>query len=137
VGAKSLLALSDCNLLVVQTLVPCVRNAIRIIEWMRECGHNLNRTKVICNRVGRESAHLTVKNVSETLGLPVAATIPEDWATVSSAINLGEPLSEHGPKSKVRTAVQSIARSLYDPEGAAEDEAANKKGLIGRIFSQS
>ncbi len=137
VGGKSLLALSDCNLLIVQTLVPCVRNAIRIIEWMRECGHNLDRTKVICNRVGRESAHLTVKNVSETLGMPVAATIPEDWTTVSGAINLGEPLSEHDPKSKVRAAVQGIAKTLHDPEGAAEDEARGKKGLIGRIFAQS
>jgi len=136
VGGRSLLALSDCNLLIVQTLVPCVRNAIRIIEWMRECGHNLDRTKVICNRVGRESAHLTVKNVSETLGLPVAATIPEDWTTVSGAINLGEPLSEHGPKSKVRMAVEEIAKGLHDPEAAAEDDAGSKKGLIGRIFAQ-
>ncbi len=136
VGGKSLLALSDCNLLIVQTLVPCVRNAMRIIEWMRECGHNLDRTKVICNRVGRESAHLTVKNVSETLGVPVVATIPEDWTTVSGAINLGEPLSDHGPKSKVRIAVQEIARSLHDPEAVTEEEPGGKKGLIGRIFAQ-
>jgi pilus assembly protein CpaE len=136
VGGKSLLALSDCNLLIVQTLVPCVRNAMRIIDWMRQSGQNLDRTKVICNRVGRESAHLTVKNVSETLGLPVVATIPEDWSTVSSAINLGEPLSDHSPKSKVRTAIQEIAQSLHEPGGSDGEDSGSKKGLIGRIFAQ-
>jgi len=134
-GAKSLLALSDWNLLIVQTLVPCVRNGLRILEWMRESGHNLDRTKLICNRVGRESGHLTVKNVSETLGLKVFASIPDDWATVSGAINLGEPLRDHGPKSKSRMAIEEIARRLHDPDGESLDDEGQKKGLIGRIFA--
>jgi len=135
-GARSLVALSDYNLLIVQTLVPCVRNAMRILDWMRESGHNLERTKLICNRVGRESAHLTVKNVSDTLGMKVFASIPEDWTTVSGAINLGEPLRDHGPKSKVRLAIEDIARQLHDPEDAGAGKDAGKKGLIGRIFAQ-
>jgi len=135
IGGRSLLALSDCNLLLVQTLVPCVRNALRILEWMRESGHNLDRTRLICNRVGRESAHLTVKNVSETLGLKVFASIPEDWTTVSGAINLGEPLKDHGPKSKSRQAIEEIAHRLHDPEGGDVDQDGQKRGLIGRIFT--
>lgn len=134
-GAKSLLALSDWNLLIVQTLVPCVRNAIRILEWMRESGHNLDRTKLICNRVGRESGHLTVKNVSETLGMKVFASIPEDWITVSGAINLGEPLRDHGPKSRSRMAIEEIAQRLHAPECGQVDGEGEKKGLIGRIFA--
>jgi len=135
-GAKSLLALSDCNLLIVQTLVPCVRNALRIVEWMRESGQNLDRTRLICNRVGRESAHLTVKNVSDTLGMKVFAAIPEDWSTVSGSINLGEPLRDHGPKTKVRQAIEEIAQQLHDPVEADAGREAAKKGLIGRIFAQ-
>lgn len=134
-GARSLLALSDCNFLIVQTLVPCVRNALRILEWMRDSGHNLDRTKLICNRVGRESGHLTVKNVSETLGMKVFASIAEDWITVSGAINLGEPLRDHGPKSKARLAIEELAQRLHDPEGDGVGEDGQKKGLIGRIFT--
>lgn len=137
IGATSILSLSDVNLLVVQQLVPCVRNATRIIEGLRAGGYNLGRTKLICNRVGRESGHLTVENVAETLGLDVFATIPDDWATVSMAINIGEPLYTHSPKSKVRVALQEIAQRLHTPPAETDDKDAKKRGLIGRIFAAS
>lgn len=138
-GAKSILALSDVNLLVVQLLVPCVRSALRILDNMRSNGYNLDRTKLVCNRVGRDSGHLTVSHVSETLGLDVYATIPDEWAVVSGAINLGEPLSTHGPKSKVRAAIQEIAARLYRGDTATDDKGGSKKekSLIGRIFAQT
>lgn len=138
-SSKSILALSDVNLLVVQLLVPCVRNAIRILDNMRAYGYNLDRTKLICNRVGRDAGHLTPGHVSETLGLEVFATIPDDWAAVSGAINLGEPLASHSPKNKVRIAVQEIAARLHRGSGPSDEKTGVKKekGLIGRIFAQT
>jgi len=136
-GATSVLSISDVNLLVVQMLVPCVRNAMRILDSMRQHGFNLDRTKLVCNRVGREAGHLTPENVSETLGLEVYATVPDDWATVSAAVNLGEPLSSYGPKSRARLAIEEIARRLHRPDGETDDKDARKKGLIGRIFANT
>ncbi len=136
-GAQPMLALSDVNLLVVQLLIPCVRNAMRMIDSFKESGASLDRTKLVVNRVGRDSGHVTVEHVSETLGLPVFTTLPDDWATVSGAINLGEPLKTHSPKSKVRQAVEEIAHCLHNPGGHADDKEARKKGLIGRIFAQT
>jgi len=137
-GAKNILALSDVTILVVQLLVPCVRNALRTIDQMRSSGYNLDRVHLICNRIGRDSGHLSVDAVSETLGLKVFASIPDDWAAASGAINLGEPLISHSPKSKVRTVIQEIAVRLHTPDGASDDkEAPAKKGLIGRIFATS
>jgi pilus assembly protein CpaE len=137
VGTKSILALSDVNLLIVQLLVPCVRCAQRVIENMRTNGYNLDRLKLVCNRIGRESAHLSTKHVSETLGLEVFATIPDDWAEVSGAINLGEPLLTHSPKTKVRATIQEIAERLHRIDAQTDDKDARKKGLIGRIFAPS
>lgn len=134
-SAKSVLALSDYNLLVVQLSVPCVRNAVRILDDLRETGYNLDRVKLICNRVGRDAAHLTVDNVTETLGLKAFASIPDDWSTVSGAINLGEPLLNHSPKCKVRLSLKEIAERLHTPDPQANESDANKKGLIGRIFT--
>jgi pilus assembly protein CpaE len=138
IGAKSILALSDVNLLVVQLLVPCVRNAQRVLENMRANGYNLDRTKLVCNRVGRESGHLSIANVTETLGLELFASIPDDWPAVSGAINLGEPLLTHGPKTKVRRAIQEIAERLHRGDSPTDDkDARNKKGFVGRMFAQS
>lgn len=135
-SAHSVFALSDLNIIVVQLVVPSVRNALRIIEAMRESGYSLERTRLICNRAGRESGHLSVQNVSETLGLEVFAAIPDDWDTVSGAINLGEPLLTQSPKSKVRISLQEIAARLHRPIADADDKEP-KKSLIGRIFANS
>lgn len=132
-AARSIVALADLNLIVVQLLVPSVRNASRILDTMRQAGYSLDRTKIICNRVGRDAGHLTVDNVRETLGLEVLATIPDDWLTVSGAINLGEPLRVQSPKSKVRLAIEEIATRIHQPL-AGEEKESRKKGLIGRIF---
>ncbi|GAG07436.1 unnamed protein product, partial [marine sediment metagenome] len=51
------------------------------------------------------------------------------------AINLGEPLSRHGPKSKVRIAVQKIAERLYATDPATDTEDEKKRSLLGRIFA--
>lgn len=136
-NAKAILDLSDVNLLVLQLLVPSVRNGLRIVEGMRESGYNMDRTNLICNRVGRDSSNLTVEDVGETLGKDVFATIPDDWPAVSGAINLGEPLTTHSPKSRTRLAIQKIAERLHTPEGKTDDTEARKKGLIGRIFATS
>jgi pilus assembly protein CpaE len=137
VSGKSILALSDLTLLVVQALVPCVRNAQRIIQSMRENGYNLDRVSLLCNRMGRGAGHLTAADVTETLGLELFATLPDDWETASGAINLGEPLMAHSPKSKLRLAIQEIAERLHGPQSESDDKDARKHGLIGRIFAGS
>jgi pilus assembly protein CpaE len=136
-NGHSVFALSDVNLLVVQLVVPSVRNALRMLEAMRQFGYNTDHTRLVCNRTGRDSGHLSIQRVSETLGLDVFAIIPDDWTTVSGAINLGEPLQSHGPKSKVRMAIQEIAERLHRPRADADDKDERKKGLIGRIFATS
>jgi pilus assembly protein CpaE len=136
-SAKSVLDISNASLLVVQLLVPTVRNGLRIIEGMRESGYNLDRARVICNRVGNDSGCLSLGDIGETLGLKTFASIPDDWATVAGAINLGEPLGKHSPKSKVRAAVQKIAERLHTPDPQADENDARKKGLIGRMFAST
>ncbi|MGB0715668.1 MAG: AAA family ATPase [Phycisphaerae bacterium] len=134
VRARSVIDIADLNLLIVQLLVPCIRNAARIITGLRESGDGNERVMLIPNRVGRHSSDLSIEDSSQTLGLEAFASIPDDWATVSGAINLGEPLLTHAPKSKVRMAIEEIAQRLYSPDGHADVEEG-KKSLIGRIFA--
>ncbi|HNQ21691.1 MAG TPA: hypothetical protein PKK06_01205 [Phycisphaerae bacterium] len=138
--AKSVLDFSDVTLLVVQLLVPPVRNALRIIEGLREAGFGRERLRLVCNRAGRESGHLSLQDVESTLGLEASVVIPDDWATVSGAINLGEPLLEHGPRSKVRAAIQELAQRLHNPQGPSDEkkkEEAGKGSLLNKIFSRA
>jgi len=137
-GSRAVMALSDLTLLVVQQLVPCVRSAQRMIEHWTENGYNPERAKLVCNRTGRGAGHLSLKDVTETLGLALYATLPDDWEAASGAINLGEPLMTHRPKSKLRLAIQEIAERLHSPEEPSTDEKEGRKsGLMGRIFAGS
>lgn len=133
-SAKSVLELSDLNLMLVQLLVPAVRNAARILDELREGGYDTRRVKLVFNRIGRDAAALSVADVAETLGAEIFATIPDDWATVSAAINLGETLQLHSPKSKVRQSIHGIARQLHSPDSQSDDTEAGKKGIL-RLFA--
>ena len=135
-GTKAVLDISDFNLLVVQLVVPTVRSVHRMLEGMREVGFNLDRMRLVCNRIGCEGGGISIDDVGSTLNMPIFAEIPDDWVTVNNAINIGEPLSVAAPKSKVRLAIGEIARHLHDPEGLADEEGAGQKkgGLLSKIF---
>lgn len=135
VGGKAILAMSDVTLVVIEPLVPCVRNARRLLDGMRENGVSLDRVKLVCNRVGMTPGHLSVKDITQTLGMEAYALLPDDWPTASGAINLGEPLMTNSPKSKLRIAIQEIAQRLYSPDDQTDEREARKQSLIGRIFA--
>ncbi len=135
-GTKAILDISDYNLLVLQLVVPTVRSVHRMLDGMMEIGFNLDRMKLVCNRVGCDGGGVNVADVSSTLKLNVFAEIPDEWETVNGAINVGEPLASHAPKSKVRLAIKSMAERLLDPSSAqAATEGQRKKGgLLSKIF---
>lgn len=137
-GAKAVLDIADDILLVMHPLVPCVRNISRMIDGMRQVGFNLDRVKLVCNRSGRAAGNLSLDDVRETLDLAIHAVLPDDWATMGGAVNLGEPLATHAPKSRLRLAFLDLAERLHRPgEAADENEGARKGGLLGRIFSDA
>lgn len=135
VGGQAVLDLADVNILLIQLLVTSVRNVHRMLEELRDGGYNLDRFHLVCNRVGLESAHLELEHVEQTIRREIFHQLPDDWKTVSSAINMGVPLRDVSPKSRVRLAMNELARLIASPENADEQEEAAKAGLLGRIFS--
>jgi pilus assembly protein CpaE len=135
VGGLSILDMSDTNLLLIQLLVTSVRNVNRIIEELRNGGCNLDRFRIVCNRVGRDSAHLTIGHVEDTLKRRLDFQIPEDWRAVSAAVNMGMPLKETAPKSRVRAAIREMAEIIADPTKGENDGSGGKGSLLNRIFN--
>lgn len=135
-GSKSVLDIADYNLLVFQLVVPTVRSLHRMMSGMRDVGFNLERVRLICNRAGCEGGGISLDDVGTTLGLDVFAQIPDEWNVVNAAMNVGEPLANSAPKSKVRQAIRTIAQMLHDPAGEHEAVPANRKkgGLLSKIF---
>jgi pilus assembly protein CpaE len=137
-GAKAVLDLADDILLVMHLLVPCVRNVSRVLDSMREVGFNLDRVRLVCNRAGRHSGNLSADDVRETLGIKVFSTLPDDWPTMSGAVNLGEPLASFAEKSRLRAALRDLAERLHRPDVQADEQKTGRRaGVFSKIFSDA
>jgi len=134
-GAKAVLDIADSVLLVLELLVPDVRNIQRMLDSMRQGGFDLDRVRVVCNRLGQESANLSTADIEATLNVNVYASIPHDWPSVSAAINLGEPLARGHARSKARLAIVDLARRLHGADEETDDlEGTRKAGRLSKVL---
>lgn len=136
-SARAVLDMADINLLVVQLMVPSVRNALRIMDAAQAGGYNPERFRLICNRVGRESSLLSVEQLETTLNASVYLSIPDEWKLVSTAINMGEALAVSCPKGRARLAVRELAAKLQSGQSPADSKKVGKKtgGILSKVFS--
>lgn len=134
-GGRIVLDAADSILMVLQLLVTSVRSADRMLQELAAQGFNTERVSLICNRKGRESAHLEISHVEQTLNRKIYSMLSDDWNAVSSSINVGKPLCAEFGRSKIRQELQELARRFHEPEAVAA-EAANRSGLLGRFFKK-
>jgi pilus assembly protein CpaE len=111
-SARAVFDMTDMYLLVLQLLVPPVRNADRLLHELRRAGYNLDKLHLVCNRLGREAVFLEPADVETTLNRKISWALPDDWRTASTAINVGSPLLECAPKSKLRAAFEHMAQEI-------------------------
>lgn len=125
--AQSVFSMTDVYLVVLQLLVPAVRSTDRLLRELARGGYNLDQVRIVCNRFGREAGYLEPSDVEATLCRKIAWYIPDDWKTACTSVNVGTPLLEHAPKSKLRAAFSEIAAAIagrVDPT----DESARANG---------
>jgi pilus assembly protein CpaE len=138
-GGRVVLEMSDVVLLILQLIVPSVRNADRILQELGRQGYNLDRLKLVVNRVGHNNGSLEVEQVEATLNQKMYACINDDWQAASTAINMGEPLCMAAARSKARQDIEALARRLCpdaDPaNGTGDPKKAASNGIFSRIFS--
>jgi pilus assembly protein CpaE len=138
-GGRVVLEMSDVVLLILQLIVPSVRNADRILQELGRQGFNLDRLKLVVNRVGHNNGSLEVEQVEATLNQKMYACINDDWQAASTAINMGEPLCMAAARSKARQDIEALARRLCpdaDPaNGTGDPKKAASNGIFSRIFS--
>lgn len=114
-SAQAVFPMTDLYLVVLQLLVPPVRNTDRLLRELGHAGYNLDHVRLVCNRYGRESGYLVPCDVETTLGHRLAWTLPDDWKTASTAINSsGRPCGRPwaGAPAGARPAVRPAGDSL-------------------------
>jgi pilus assembly protein CpaE len=130
-----LIALEMANhiLLVTQLDLPCLRNVVRLMSSFSEMNGLDKKVKILVNRVGLDTGHITLKKAQETIGREIFWQVPNDYRTMVDARNNGIPLIEQAPRASVTQSVLALAESLSGDAKNAETQGSKKSGL-GRLF---
>lgn len=120
---------ADQIVLVVTQEVPAVRDARRCVDLFRRLGCD-GKLKLVVNRF--QKVEITTAVVEETVGVPVSATIANDYPAVIRAVNKGQLVLDAAPRSIVTKNVEALAAAL----GHAPAEELREKGsILSRFFA--
>lgn len=123
--------IAQANTLVVVTdfSIASLRDSGRIMTLAKDCAPKTRRM-AIGNRAGASKGELGADQFEKVLGMPLAATIPEDGAAVLRALNSGELLPKCAPHSKAATALRNLAVCF-------DSEQTTPTSLLSRLFGSA
>ncbi len=113
---------ADVTLLVTQLDLPCLRNVVRLLQFLdeRELSQNL---KVVVNRVGLGDSQISLSKALETIGREVFWQLPNEYATMIESRNNGVPLIMQAPRSKLTKSIEALAQQLDTATSGAPAES--------------
>ncbi|MEX0715426.1 MAG: AAA family ATPase [Planctomycetaceae bacterium] len=140
-GALDMAAIgaSDSVLLVTQLDLPCLRNVVRLMQFLDHTEGMADKVKVVVNRLGLEDTQISLSKALETIGREIFWQIPNDYPSMVESRNNGVPLLMQAPKAKLTRSIEDLARHLDAaalPAAEPADEK-RKKGLFSFLGSGS
>jgi len=129
----SVLDASQQIVMVLTQDVPAVRSTKRCLELFRQLGYANNKIKLVVNRYQRGS-EITAAVIEDAVGLPVAHTLGNDFASASGAINRGVMLHEAAPRSPLTRDLEALAGVVAGRNENAEPRRSRSflGGLLAR-----
>lgn len=131
---RAAMDMSDYVLVMTQLDLPCLRNVVRINQFLEDQGLT-EKIRVVVNRVGLGDTQISLSKALETIGRDVFWQIPNEYAVVVESRNNGVPLVSGFPKAKITRAIQQLAAQLDSGSSApVSEEVAVEKPKRG-LFS--
>ena len=124
---------SDDVLLVLTLDIPGIRRTKRALKIFDRIGYPRRKIHVVVNRHG---THVEVeqRKVETHLGESLIGFVPNDYRNVMESINMGRPLVESDPGSKIAAEIKRIA-GLLSGQGQRVS-AQPRKGLLKSLFNR-
>jgi pilus assembly protein CpaE len=124
----------DEIVLVLTLDIPAIRSAQRTLQIFDRLGYPRHKVRIVVNRWSKQ-IELDVRQVERYLGERVTGYIQSDYNTAVNSINLGQPLVESNPASRLATELRQIAAAIT---GAAAEAAPaeQRRGFLGGVFQR-
>lgn len=104
---------SDLILLVSTINVPSVRNCQRCLDAFDRLGYEEEKTKIIVNRY-MENDDIKIEDVEKALDKQIYWRVPNNYYTIMSAINKGQPVNEINNDSNIAKCYRELATDISD-----------------------
>ncbi|MCL7743706.1 hypothetical protein LV476_01905 [Guyparkeria hydrothermalis] len=98
----------------------------QLLKELNRVGGMQGKVELVLDRYEKRSLP-SAKLLAERLELPLAATLPVDWAARLEVVNSGETFMERFPRSGYTQAIRSLAKRVRG------EPAASKSGLGGLL----
>jgi pilus assembly protein CpaE len=116
---------------VLQSGLPDLRNAGKLLEAFKSLGYPPDKTELILNRFDKNS-DIGIDQVQRSLGNVRLNTVPNSYREVNASINQGDPLMRTARGNTVARHLADFAESL-----SPRPEETRSSGLLGRLFRRA
>jgi len=122
---------ADDILLVLTLDIPAIRSAQRALQLFERLGYPRHKVSIVVNRFSKQ-IDLDLRQVERYLGERVTGYVQSDYRTAVNSINLGQPLVESEPASKIAAELRQITAQVTGAQPVVAQET--RGGLLGNIF---
>ncbi len=127
------------EILFVLTLdIPAIRCAQRALALFDRLGYPRHKIRIVVNRFSKQ-IELDLRQVERFLGERVTGCITSDYRVTVNSINLGQPLVESAPTSKIAAEIRQLAAHITGHkhslvQAAHSETEGARRGLLGSLF---
>ncbi|HUR88788.1 MAG TPA: AAA family ATPase [Ramlibacter sp.] len=120
---------ADRVYVVMQSSLPHVRNAARLLHVFRSLGYPPDKANIVLNRF-ESSTDIGIDQIRKALGDAAMVTVPNSYREVSTAIN-------HGSAVVNSARGGAVARQLAELAASFLPRAPQARGLMDRLFRKA
>ena len=126
---------SDEIVLVLTLDIPAIRSTQRALEIFDRLGYPRKKIRIVVNRWSKQ-IDLDLRQVEKFLGEPVIGFIPSDYQTAVTSINLGRPLVQSEPNSRIALEIKRIAQTIATGL-VAQEEPKPRRAFWNSFFKRN
>lgn len=126
---------SDEIVLILTLDIPAIRSTQRALEIFDRLGYPRKKIRIVVNRWSKQ-IDLDLRQVEKFLGEPVIGFVPSDYQTAVTSINLGRPLVQSDPNSKIAQEIRRVARTVTTGQIAVHEETQPRRTLWRSFFKR-
>ena len=124
---------ADDILLVMTMDIPGIRSTKRALKVFERLGYPRGKIRVIVNRWSK-SIDVELQKVQAHLDEQLIGFVPNDYPKVIESINLGQPLVQTDPSSKLTIEIKRIASLVQGNSNTTPSQP--RKRLLGTVFGR-